>query len=234
MKYRKNLWYHILLSILGGVLFLLLVFTIANGKNSIDTIDRLFMGAAFISSCLFGISLALQPNWIKRYKKQGIHGTNPKSSIGNYRKRQGHHPDCDPFQGHTYKIKNNILCAGCTGLALGSFISIFLMIIFLIFFNDLPRLALLIFIIVGMGFVTLNYIEIVLLKRRALSHVLGNGFLVIGFFFIIIGVFQLTGNVIYGILALIMTFLWLDTRIQLSNWSHAVTCGNCNETCKAY
>lgn len=229
-----NLWYHILLSILGGVLFLLLVFTIADGKNSIDTIDRLFIGGAFISSCIFGISLALHPNWIKRYKKQGIHGTNTKSPIAISRKRQGHHPDCDPFQGHTYTIKNNILCAGCTGLALGSFISIFLMIIYLIFFNDIPRVALLIFIIVGMGFIAINYVEIVLPKRTALAHVLSNGLLVIGFFFIIRGVFHLTGNLIYGILALIITFLWLDTRIQLSNWRHAKTCRNCSETCKAY
>lgn len=228
------MWYYILFSILGAVLLLLLIFTIASGKSSIDTIDRLFIGGAFISSCLFGISLALRPNWIKRYKQQGVHVTKQRSSITTSRKRQGHHPDCEHFKSHTYKIKNSILCAGCTGLTLGSFISIFLMIIYLFFFNDIPRVALFIFIIVGMGFITINYIEIILPKRTAFAHVLSNGFLVIGFFFIIIGVFQLTGNVIYGILALILTFLWLDTRIQLSNWRHAVTCGNCSETCKAY
>jgi len=234
LKYEKNLWYHILLSILGGALFLLLVLTIASGKNSIETIDRLFIGGAFILSCLFGISLALRPNWIKRYKKQGIHGTNHQSAITTSRNRQGHHPDCKPFQSHTYTIKNNILCAGCTGLAIGSFISLFLMIIYLIFFDNIPRVALLIFIIVGMGFVALNYVEIVLHKRTAFAHVLSNSLLVIGFFFVIIGVFQLTGRVIFGILALIITFLWLDTRIQLSNWRHAETCRNCDETCKAY
>ena len=225
---------YIIFSILGGVLLLLLVFTIASGRNSIDTVDRLFLGGAFISSCLFGISLALRPNWIKRYKKQGIHGINPKSPITTSRKRQGHHPDCKPFQSHTYTIKNGVLCAGCTGLALGSFISIFLMIIFLIFFNDIPKAALLIFIIIGLGFIAFNYVEIVLPKRRAFAHLLSNSLLVIGFFFIIIGVFQLTGNVTYGILALIITFLWLDTRIQLSNWHHHVICDNCSETCKAY
>ncbi len=234
MKYKKNLWYYTLLSILGGALLLLLVFTMDSGNNSIDTIERLFIGGAFISSCLFGISLALRPNWIKRHTKQAIHGTNPKTPITNYRKRHGHHPDCEHFSSHTYKIKDGVLCAGCTGLALGSFISIFLMIIYLIFFIDIPRVVLLIFIIVGMGFIALNYVEIGVLKRGAFTHIISNSFLVVGFFLVIVGVFQLTGNVIYGILALIITFLWLDTRIQLSNWRHAVICRNCNETCKAY
>jgi hypothetical protein len=202
--------------------------------HTVDTFDRLFIGGAFVSCCLFGVSLALRPNWIKRFTKRGINHVHGQPIQTVAIKRQGHHPGCVHFQSHTFPIKNNILCAGCTGLALGSIASVFLMIISLIFFNEISKNILSIFIIVGMIFIALNYVEIAYLKRGAFVHLFSNIFLVISFFFVIIGVFQLTGNVIFGIFAVIISFLWLDTRIQLSNRRHTEICKNCNETCKAY
>jgi hypothetical protein len=234
LNHKRNVLFYTLFSIIGAVLILLLILTNTSEIHTIDTFDKLFIGSAFISCCIFGISLALRPNWVKRYIKRGINHVHDQPAQTAAIKRQGHHPDCEHFQSHTFPIKNNILCAGCTGLALGSIASIFLMIIYLIFFNEISKNILYIFVIAGMIFIALNYVEIAYLKRGAFVHLISNIFLVISFFFVIIGVSQLTGKVLFGILAVIISFLWLDTRIQLSNRRHTEMCKNCNETCKAY
>ena len=150
------------------------------------------------------------------------------------RRRQGHHPDCERFESHTIKIKDKVLCAGCTGLALGSIVSIFLMGVYILLPNEIPPTILHISIMPGMFLIALNYIETVIPTRKTLLHLISNIFLVIGFFFVVIGIFQSAGSVIYGIFGILMSFLWLDTRIRLSSWRHARICEDCGETCKVY
>jgi hypothetical protein len=150
------------------------------------------------------------------------------------RKRQGHHPDCDKFKSHVIKTKNKVICAGCSGLALGSIISIFLTSAYIVLPNKILPTILHIFIILGLVIIILNYIEIVIPIRNAHFHMIFNVFFVISFFLIIIGIFELTGSMIYGIFGVIISFLWLDTRILLSKWRHSEICKNCSETCKVY
>jgi len=99
---------------------------------------------------------------------------------------------------------------------------------------ELQNLVLKILILLGFVFIILNYTEILMPTRNAFVHVISNAFLVMGFFFIVMGVFELTGSVVAGVVGVIISFLWLDTRIQLSKWRHAVICKNCADSCKAY
>lgn len=106
--------------------------------------------------------------------------------------------------------------------------------VYIVFLKEIPQAILQVLIMLGMVLIALNYIEIVIPARKAHLHLIFNVLLVISFFFIITGIFHLTGSVIYGLFGILISFLWLDTRIQLSNWHHFEVCKNCSETCKVF
>ncbi len=234
MNQKKSAIYYVILSTIGAMLLIVIPLFSASNINAIHIFDKLIVGGAFISSCILGISFAIKPNWIGRFIKRGRHDENEQQSHMKTRKRQGHHPDCEKFKSHVIKTKNKVICASCSGLAVGSLISIFLMATYIFIPSEIPLTILYIFIILGLIIIILNYIEIVIPTRNARIHVIFNALLVISFFLIIIGIFELTGSIIYGIFGVIISFLWLDTRILLSKWRHSEICKSCSETCKVY
>lgn len=225
---------YLILSIAGAVLIAAASLLGSSNINNIQIFDKLIVGGAFIASCVFGISFAVRPNWLKRLTKRESRDVNEKQAYAAVRKRQGHHPDCVHFKSHTIIIKNKIFCAGCMGLAIGSIISIFFMIAYIVLNNEIAPNIILIFIFMGMILVGVNYIETAIPVRNTTVHIILNIFLVIGFFFVVAGIFQLTGSIIYGMFGIIISFLWLDARIQLSHVRHANICKNCSESCKVY
>jgi len=205
-------------------LILVSVFSYSD-QNVVNMSDKLVVGGLFIISCIFGIYAAVKPD--RNYPK-GDDGQ--QSQI----KMIGHHPDCEEFNNHVIKIKNFILCPGCYGLALGSVISILLMSGYIAFPIEIQHIHLYVLVIFGMLLIVLNFVEIIIPARIAYIHLICNIFLVISFFLIILGILHLTGNMIYGLLAVLISYLWLDTRVQLSAWRHSRVCQNCNESCKVY
>ena len=234
MKQVKNVYYYLFLSIVAAALLLVLTFFSSSIINTIETYDKLFIGGAFITSCILGISLAMFPSWFKKFAKHENRGASRQIVQKMTRKRKGHHPDCDQFQNHTIMIKNKTLCAGCLGLSIGSVISIILMIIYVIIASNQSSTIFHLLIFLGLIMIGLTYVEIILPVRHAVVHVISNIFLVISFLLITVSIFEITGNKIYGTISVIISFLWLDTRIQLSNWQHARICEHCSETCKMY
>jgi len=234
LKQKTNVFQYLILSTAAAALLSIVAFFNFSNTSSIDIYDKLFVGGIFITSCLFGISLAIHPGWFKRFTKQEKQNPNKKQTQKTARRRKGHHPDCDQFQNHILKINNKTLCSGCLGLFIGSIISIFLTIIYIIFRNELSSTAFHFFIILGLFIIGLVYIEIILPKKHTIVHVVSNIFLMISFFIVIISIFEITGSKIYGAISILLSFLWLDTRIQLSNWRHTLICENCSETCKMY
>jgi hypothetical protein len=231
LNQKKIAVYYLILSVIGAALMIVVSGFAPSNEHSFHLFDKLVVGGAFILSCIGGICVAIKPHWIKS-PKQGSH--DEKQHHIKVRGYQGHHPDCEQFTHHTIKIKNHILCPGCNGLALGSIISVFLMGIYIVFPNEVSPIILHSFIILGMILIALNYIEIVIPTRMAYLHLIFNVFLVISFFFIVISIFHLTGSTLYGMFAVLLSFLWLDTRIQLSNWRHSKVCLHCSEACKVY
>jgi Na+-driven multidrug efflux pump len=226
--------YYLTLSTIGAALILVVSRFSSSDTNTIHFFDRMVVGVVFISSCVLGISLAVRPNWIKRFTERESHDAKKQQPRTKLRGRQGHHPDCERFESHTIKMKDKVLCAGCTGLALGSIISIFLMGVYILLPNEIPPTVVDISIMSGMFLIALNYIETVIPIRNTLLHLFSNIFLVIGFFFVVMGIFQSAGSMIYGIFGVLTSFLWLDTRIRLSSWHHTRICKDCGETCKVY
>jgi hypothetical protein len=234
LKQSKNIFYYIILSIAAAFLLLILTFLSPLNATTIGMHDKLFVGGMFITSCIFGISLALYPRWFRRLTKHTTSDSNSKKSKQTARKYKGHHPDCGNFHNHTIETKNKTLCAGCLGLSIGSIVSIVLTIIYMVIIREKTATGFYYIIFLGLIIIGLACVEIMLPIRHAVVHVISNIFLVLSFLLVTISIFEITGNKIYGMLGVIISFLFLDTRIQLSNWQHARICESCSETCKVY
>jgi uncharacterized membrane protein len=163
-----------------------------------------------------------------------LHSSTNNNLKKTSRKREGHHPNCDKFKNHSLRIKNRVYCTGCLGLAIGCIISIILIIFYNSFFVKISPEIYFYLIIMGMIIIGFVFIEIISNKRNEFIHIISNSLFIISFLIIIIGITEITGNKIYGIIGIILSFLWLDTRIQLSNWHHSKICSKCYNSCKMY
>lgn len=234
MKESSYVHQYIILSIIAAFLLLMLAFFSFSDIKTIGLTDRLFVSSFFIISCLIGISLAIYPGWLKRSLKHRIHSKNNQKIKKVARKREGHHPNCIQFKSHAIRIKNKVYCAGCLGLALGGILSIFLMIIYIRIDFILSLDILYFLIILGLIIIGFVFVETILVKRNTFIHIISNSLLVLSFLIITIGITEITSNILSGIIAIILTFLWLDTRILLSNRHHKLLCNNCDKSCKMY
>ena len=237
MKQKLISIYYLILSAIGGALIIFLSQVSPKNSNFILFFDRLIVGVVFISVCIFGISLAIRPNWTKkltaRIETDSVEKDGQKKQT-LMRRRKGHHPDCMKFKSHTIKVRSKVYCSGCTGLCLGSIVSIFLMGSFVIHPEGLEYGAPHLFIILGMAFIAQNYIITVIFLRNSLLHLISNIFFVIGLFLVVICIFLITGSRVLGVFAVIISILFLDTRIQLSKFRHSNICKNCCQKCKCY
>ena len=235
MSRKWSISLYLIFSIIGAVLLVTASILSFSKEASITLSDRIFVGGLFILSCILGISLALKPNWIKRLssKDASVSNGNPMNEKINNRRR-GHHPLCSRFQNHTISHNGKILCAGCLGLAIGCVIAILLMTLFLIIVYFLSLTFFVLSLSIGLIIITFSYIETALPQRTPTGHVMSNVLLVIGLFLVVSGVFGITKSPLIGAFAVLISFLWLDTRVQLSNWNHEKMCRECRNTCKAY
>jgi hypothetical protein len=225
-------FYYLLLSVIAAVLVLTMVL-VRPIADTITFYEKLFVAIVFIASCLFGISLAIYPNWWRTKSHQINHASKVKEGKIK-RSFQGHHPDCNTFKSHIIFIKNKPRCAGCLGLALGSLVSILLMALYLFLPYRLPIATSYILLMLGIFALLLVYGEIILNKRHTLLHIIINSLLVLSFLVITISVVEITKGPVYGILTILICFLWLDTRIHLSNQQHKNICASCTKSCKTY
>jgi hypothetical protein len=206
-----------------------------NGRNgSVTFNDKIIVGFAFIISCILGISMAFKPNWIHRI------GEEPKSTIQKSTKqnasisREGHHPTCKNFKNHTFNINNIKYCAGCMGLAIGAVIAIISMCMYLINPLEMGRELTDIFLATGFMIIGLIFLKILTRQTTVSTHIISNTCLPLGFYLVVVGTLEYTGDVISSLIAVMISFLWLDTRIQISNWRHTVICRICENNCKVY
>lgn len=209
------------------------------GKDAgADATDRWFVGAAYLASCVVGISLALRPNWVRTW---GCHGEAPTpqgeptdATATPPRGRLGHHPDCGPFDGHRVRF-DRARCAGCTGLSLGAAVTSVSMLAYVlapdaVMDHEVGPFA----VLAGLVLVAVGFASIVADPASGKAHASSNALLLVGFFLVVAGVLEATGDQARGLVALLLCYLWLDARIELSKWNHARVCAACPEACKAY
>ena len=233
MREVKTIFYYLLLSITAVILILIMVLfkPITTNTNSFE--DKLLVVGIFFTSCIFGISFAIYPNWWRKNKRNTNHTSNLKKPK-THRSFQGHHPDCNIFKNHIINIKNKPRCTGCLGLILGALASILLITLYLILPLKLSINIYYILLILGIILLIFVYTEIILSKRHIFLHILLNGLLILSFLIITISVLEITKNLRYAILTILLCFLWLDTRIHISNLQHQKICKSCIQECKSY
>ena len=203
-----------------------------------DKLDRALIGAGYIGSCVVGAFLALRPNWTYNKKWHGEAPVPPKepedAPSTPSRRRIGHHPDCEPFEGHRVEVGHK-RCAGCTGLAIGAGVTSLMMLTYilapdlLLLPDTAPYILIIGFILVALG-LSATMVDI----RSGIAHAMMGVVLMTGFFLVVASTLEATGDPAYGGISLVLCFLWLDTRIALSKWNHARICKACPEDCKAY
>jgi hypothetical protein len=230
--------FYVVLSAVGALLISIIALLGVETEIPVSSTERIMVGIAFIASALFGISIAVRPGWLGRLARKGVHGADIREareiSEPPGRRRLGHHPDCEGFGSHRIAIRNGTYCAGCLGLSLGAIAAVILTILHTVVPYRLSGLSLYVVFFLGVGIVFSNFGEIMLRMRNPYVHVGSNAFLVIGFLLVALGVFELTGGILYGLFAILISFLWLDTRIRLSKWRHHRICESCGSDCKAY
>ncbi len=232
MKQKNIVIFYLMISSLF-ILFLYLInfYTISNGI--VNNIDRIIIGFVFIFICIIGISISFYPKWYKkilRYKN-----SNKNQEIKNKkRKREGHHPNCIKFTNHIILINNKKYCIGCIGLGIGAFISIILIIHYLIFDYSLSIIYYKYLFISGILLIFISYYVSLFIKKYEILHLFSNILLILSFYFVIISTFENSGHLIYAFIGIIGTFLFLETRIQISIFNHSNICITCEKECKMY
>lgn len=183
--------------------------------------------------CSVGIWCSLRPNWLRRLSLKREQ-TRHTQALSGQQVLLGHHPACHTFETHRISMLHTYWCAGCVGLLFGCLGSIIMMLLYLVVPYNLSPLVSRALIVVGLGVIALVYIETTLGSRSPIIHVFLNSLLILSFCMLTVSTINLTQNLEYGVYAIVLCLLWLDTRIQLSRWNHNRLCKSCPQPCKFY
>jgi hypothetical protein len=198
------------------------------------------VGLVFIIICLLGSIVGVRPSSFSRSIRKKSKQTELDDSQGYETLKQkpalqGHHHSCDHFSDHVLKIRNNVFCAGCTGLTTGAIISICGGMLY--FFFDVSLInALLVFWIgfagVFIGIVQHQLYRALSVRSGFIRYILNVAF-VLGAFLILVGTNQLVGNFAVDIYVLCVILLWIFNRIMMSGSEHDRICVQCGvESCR--
>jgi hypothetical protein len=180
------------------------------------------VGFVFGLICVLGVLAAFFPKQCTNVlnfgkgQRQGLHGY--FSRVG------GHHPRCENFSPHVFRIDDRRFCVACTGLTVGGLLA--LVGTFLYFFADwrVEQNCVLV-VLAGLLGVSLG-----LFQFRAKQHLLRfslNVFFVLGSFLVLVGIDGLTQSVFTDLFLVALIVFWLFTRISISQWDHERICYAC-------
>ena len=233
MKTKRTLRYYLLLSALSLIVLVIVIWFFPTRQPPAFS-DKLVTGIAFCGSCLLGISLAVRPNWLRRYASQSP-SLPQRNTLKNHPEItfRGHHPTCIPFSTHVISIKKNIICAGCLGLALGAGVSLVLFVMYL-FVGPLSFLMSQGMFLTGLLLILLGLTATKNSACHSLIRVLLNFLLITGFLFVSISVLEITARSSFAILTVLFSWLWIASKKEHSAWDHHTICQACCCSCKVY
>jgi hypothetical protein len=216
-----------MISILGLIFLIFIIYYSKNIYTIPQSRDITFL--LFIFICLAGMIAALYPSRCKEFssfkKKEFSNETSDYSVKTIF---SGHHPECDAFNNHTFKLLGKKLCAGCSGLFSGAFFAIAGTLIY--YFNGIGIYGLLAFwtgtFMVLASLVQLSFLN---LEKNWLKFVF-NFILVFGSFLILVGINEINGGVLIDAYFLLLVIIWIMTRIRISEDNHFVICDECQKS----
>jgi hypothetical protein len=223
-KQQENPWLLLTISLIGVLLTIgFLTRPLEPSKTENTTVIWLIFSAI----CILGGMATLLPHKCSPYvtlsEKLAV---SRYSDFGTIRIVHGHHPVCDFFEDHEFRIREKIFCSSCMGLLTGSIISFLLATLRFIFKLKLPDIfgfISLIFIISGLFYIPLK-------KVKPLSRFIINSLFVIAFSFLLI-VVDKQNNFFLDLIIICLSIFWMMTRIQLSRWSYDNICTSCEQEC---
>ena len=176
---------HISFSFFALLILAVLVLS-SESSSDISFWRREIIGSAFIFICLVGMLASIRP----RYFRRKLHVQ--MLSIGNT--QRGHHPQCNNFLSHIVRFGNKILCAGCTGLFIGAFLSLIGSFIYFFSYALIGDIAKILFLLgfVGVLFGTIFY---KIVAKNGIVRLFLNVFFVLGSFMLLVGIEDITGSI---------------------------------------
>jgi len=187
------------------------------------------VGSIFGSICILGILAVFFPKQcsgvfdFRKYEKDSRPYLDQFASHGFSSAVKGHHPDCESFSAHVFRVGNRTVCTACTGLLLGGLSALAGTILY--FFSNWrveQGGSLLVWVgILGVGFGLFQF------KFKGIVRLFLNAFFAFGVFLILIGVDELVRSVTVDLFWVAFTLFWLFTRISLSQWDHEKICYAC-------
>ena len=223
-KQQDNPWLLLTISLLGVLLTIgFLTRPLEPSKTENTTVILLIFSAI----CIMGGIATLLPHKCSPYVTLSEKlDASRHSDFGTIRIVHGHHPICDLFEDHEFRIREKFFCSSCMGLLTGSIISLFFSTLHFIYKLQLPDIfgfLSLIFIVLGLSYIPLTNV-------KPLSRFIINALFVIGFSFLLI-VVDKQNNFFLDLIIICLSIFWMMTRIQLSRWSNDKICTTCKQEC---
>lgn len=141
---------------------------------------------------------------------------------------EGHHPCCGKFLQHTIDINGRVLCAACTGLFLGALAAISGAIAYFFIEFETGQLSL-ISISTGIILAAVGFLQF---RSKSFLRLTLNALFVFGAFLVLVGIDAVANNLFVNFYVICVTFVWISTRILLSEWDHTRICYLCKSKCE--
>jgi len=198
------------------------------------------VGSIFGSICILGILAVLFPKDCSRafhFKEEDRHdkkSSNPGQSRFVSQKAslsmRGHHPNCEGFSAHVFRVNNRTFCIGCTGFLFGALIILVGTILYFflgwhVTHGSLPLVG------VGILGIAFGLLQFPLFSfQLSFLRFFSNTFFILGTFLILTGIDALVQSLVIDSFLILLSILWLFTRIALSQWDHGRVCHACKLT----
>jgi hypothetical protein len=201
------------------------------GQSPVLQDGRQAIGVAFIIVCVLGSIATVRPSGCARILSLDVRaGNRDGGGLPSPRKqrpvRLGHHPSCQAFSSHVFRVGGRVYCAGCTGLLVGAAVAA--VVGYLYFFVGLEPAS------SAAGLFWGGLLAVAFVLTRALFYdpswafirVLLNLLFVMGSTSLLVGGYSLTNSAIalFGLVAIVY---FIVARIVISRQDHMRICKSC-------
>lgn len=183
------------------------------------TFQHVLYLASFSVICIIGLAAAVMPGKLG-FSSHGDH-VNHESRV------LGHHPDCGRFGGHVLFFNGVGYCAGCMGLAVGSFMTLVGLVLYFLLSFSVPGFV----FWGGIFLISLGLLQHFIDLGVALIHFLLNVVFVLGAFLLVISLDFIGAGVWVELYSLGLIVFWILARIRISQEEHVGTCAGCGLGC---
>lgn len=206
---------------------------------------KALVGAAFSLVCVLGMiavffpaecSKAIGHGRVELSSGGSLEATGSEAGVSHLagiRLVHGHHPACNLFRAHEFRLGEKTFCAGCVGLFAGAFCALIGTTLYFFAGCAIGQSAYPLFIAPGILVVLLSLLQFHILNvQYAAARLLINSFFVVATFLTLVGLDLLLNSLTLDLLVILFSLFWLYTKILLSNWDHERICSLCGASCR--